>query len=119
MENLSESNFLVYAMHNYDTPVCLDLEEFNNDLNRIKCVVRGLRPKEINVQLVLNHIIILFNVFGNSAISMLLFRVEKENWKYLIPFLIYLDRLDEDDLNFCLKHCEQLDETIINKLREF
>ena len=32
MENLSESNFLVYAMHNYDTPVCLDLEEFNNDL---------------------------------------------------------------------------------------
>lgn len=116
MDKLSESNFLVYAMNNYDSPICTDLEEFNSDLNRIKYIIRCLRSKEINVQLILNHLIVLYNVFGNNATNMIMFKIERDLWKYLIPFLVYLNRLDEQTLALYLININ-LDNEIISKLQ--
>lgn len=98
MEQLNDENFLVYAMNHYTVPTCLDLEEFNADLKRIRYVSRAFKTNEINVQLILNHIIILHNAFGIAATKMLLFKICREKWSQLIPFLLYLDRLTIDEI---------------------
>lgn len=117
MVKLSEENFLIYAMHHYDAPTCSDLEEFNNEIKRFGYITRAFKLNNINTQLILNHIIILYNVFGISATSMLLFRVSKDHWKYLVPFLIYLNRLDSEQLSEIVINTV-MDETIIKDLRE-
>lgn len=117
MDNLSESNFLLYAMHHYDVPTCLDLEEFNNDLKRLGFINRGLKSKEINIQLILNHIIVLYNVFGNAATEIILFKVEPKFWRYILPCIIYLNRIDDTRLTECLAKSGTLDAEVITKLR--
>ena len=72
-KTLTEENFILFAMKNYDNPSCDSVEEFNSDLNRIKYLKRLLRKcetgEEIKERLILNHLIIFFNVFGVSDLS--------------------------------------------------
>jgi len=98
-ESLTEKNFELYAIRNYYNPICVEEEEFYEDLNRFKYIKRLLtRYKESNapaVNLLLNHIVIILNVFGvNSGIKMLEFKIKKDDWSMIKPFLIYLKVID-------------------------
>ena len=97
-DDLNEKNYLHFAMKYYDNPQCTSVEEFNEDLNKIKYVKRlfnrFLETGELRTILILNHLIVIYNVFENEAATrMLFFRVEKKFYSILKPFLIFLNRL--------------------------
>jgi hypothetical protein len=99
-DELTEENFLIYAAKNYNNPQCLDVEEFYDDLSRFKYIKRLLRKYVqsgiIQERLVLNHLIILYNVFGIEAANrMVFYKIEPELWPSLKPFLSYLNYLPE------------------------
>jgi len=106
-ETLDDSNFMLYAAKYYDNPSCMDQLEFEEDLNRIKYIKRLFRKyeegKELRGRLILNHLIILYNVFYHEACTrMLCFRLY-EHLECLKPFLVYLnywpEKIDPVGLN--------------------
>lgn len=101
-DELTEENFPLYAAKNYRNPQCTDIEEFNDDIARFKYIKRLLRKYiasgEIQERLVLNHLIIINNVFGiEAATRMVFFKIEPELWPALKTFLVYLDYLGLHD----------------------
>lgn len=97
---LTESNFVMYAMRHYDNPHCLDEKEFHDDLKRIKYIKRLLNrydtTGELKERLILNHIILLYNVFPVDVATRLLFyKIEENLWSTLKTFLIYLSFMPE------------------------
>ena len=99
-DDLNETNYIMFATKYYDNPQCTSVEEFNDDLNKIKYVKRlfnrFLETGELRVNLILNHLIVIYNVFENEAATrMLFFRVETKFYSILKPFLIFLNRLPE------------------------
>tara|TARA_Y100000034_G_scaffold65295_1_gene78952 strand:- start:145 stop:522 length:378 start_codon:yes stop_codon:yes gene_type:complete len=99
-ENLNEDNFVLYAMKLYNNPQCSNTEEFYEDLNRLKYIKRLLRRYDktgvLRERLILNHIIILANVFGvEGAVRLLFYKVEKKLYSLLKTFLIFLQYLPE------------------------
>ena len=121
-EKLNDSNFLVYAMHHYDNPQCHSLEEFEEDLKKIlylkKLLSRYKNNGELRERLILNHIIVLYNIFGEAATNMLFYKIEESNWDVLITFLVYLERMPElvPQYGIHLSHVT-LDEKVIATLR--
>ena len=121
-EVLNDDNFMIYAMKAYENPQCTGIDEFHEDLNRVKYIKRLLRKYKrdgvIRERLILNHIIIFCNVFGiQEGLRILFFRVEKDLWVELKTFLVMLnyipDRMDGDeDFNSI-----SIDEVIADKLR--
>ena len=92
---LSEENFLLYAIKMYNNPHCKGMNEFYEDLSRIKYIKRLLNKyetkKNLKNRLILNHIIILNNVFGNEGCTRILFyKIEKRYHTYLKAFLHFL-----------------------------
>jgi hypothetical protein len=86
----------MYAIKNYDNPSCLGMEEFLDDLKRFKYIKRLLRKhnvgKELKERLILNHIIVLGNLFGVEATTkMLFFKIERKFWPQIKAFLIFLN----------------------------
>ncbi len=117
-EPITDSNFLMYAIKHYQNPECCDMEEFNEDINRIKYIKRLLRryhkTKELRERLILNHIIILGNLFTPKVTSrILMFKLEKELHIYLKTFLVFLEFIPEDGIMDEVP----LDNKIIMKLR--
>ena len=101
-DRLTNKNYVMYAMKNYSNPQCLDIEEFYSDLNRIKYLKRLFRryltTGELKERLVLNHIIILYNVFGIvPSTRMLFYRMETEFHPVLKTCIVYLNMLPEDE----------------------
>jgi hypothetical protein len=95
IDNLNDDNFLLYAMKSYDKPNCI-LSEFEEDLCRIKYIKRLIRryktTGELKERLILNHIIILSNVFGiESCVRMLFYKLDKEDYEVLKTFLLFLN----------------------------
>lgn len=95
MFDLNDGNFLIYAAKCYDRPHILQ-SEFEDDLKRIKYVKRLLRKYrqtgDFKERLVLNHVIILSNVFGVEAtVNMLFYRVDQEDYPLLKTLLIFLN----------------------------
>jgi len=95
---LNKKNFMMYMMKYYRNPQCTDIEEFKEDINRIKYIKRLLGRYEktgnLRVRLILNHIIILNNVFGPEVSSRILFfKIENKFHSYLKSFLQYLKYL--------------------------
>jgi fructose-1,6-bisphosphatase len=119
---INDNNFLMFAMKHYDNPQCKNIDEFHEDMNRIKYLKRLFRKYKtsgvLRERLILNHIIIFTNVFGVEAGSRLLFsRIEEDLHTFLKTFLVFLDSLPnsipETDLVMI-----PLDRRIITKLRE-
>tara|TARA_Y100000034_G_C6905737_1_gene420196 strand:+ start:3512 stop:3892 length:381 start_codon:yes stop_codon:yes gene_type:complete len=97
-DGLNDDNFMMFVMKHYKNPQCKSIEEFYEDLNRIKYIKRLLgkyvKKGIIKTRLVLNHIIILNNVFGNSACTRILFyKLEPEFHPSLKTFLEFLKYL--------------------------
>jgi hypothetical protein len=122
-DKLSENNFLLYAMHHYDNPQCHSIEEFEEDLKKFlylkKLLSRYRKDGELRERLILNHIIVLYNVFGEAATNMLFYKIDQECWATLITFLVYLERMPEYVSEHSVKLSDiALDENIISVLRK-
>jgi hypothetical protein len=97
MQRLDRDNFILYAMKMY-SGTSSGLEDFYEDINRIKYIKRLLikykKNNDLKERLILNHIIILQNVFGAEACSRILFyKLHRELHSYLKSFLVYLQYL--------------------------
>lgn len=93
---LTEENFVMYALKNYDNPGCKGMDEFLDDLKKFKYIKRLLKKPINNTglreRLILNHIITLGNLFGVEATTkMLFFKMEKKYWSQLKTFLVFLN----------------------------
>jgi len=122
-KKLSEDNFLVYAMHHYDNPQCHNIEEFDKDLRIFlylkKLITRYKQSDELRERLILNHIIVLYNVFGDAATNMLFYKIDEKYWDVLVTFLVYLERMPESVPHYGIRTSDiSLDENIINALRK-
>jgi hypothetical protein len=97
---LTRDNFMLYAMGNYTNPDCLGMAEFNEDLSKIKYVKRLLKKYSRNGRirpiLLLNHLVIMGNVFGQHATARMLFhKLERDIHSPLKTVLLYLNYIDE------------------------
>ena len=95
IQDLNNDTFLIYAMKCYEKPNCI-LSEFEEDLKRIKYLKRLVKKYketgDLKERLILNHIIVLGNVFGvEGVVRMLFFKFDKEDYNVLKPFLMYLN----------------------------
>ena len=102
-DKITKKNWLFYAIKNYNVPNLDSEQEFYEDVKRFKYLKRLFRryktTGELKTRLVLNHIIVLTNVFGNeAAATLLLFKIEREYWSVLKTFLQYLSVVSEDEL---------------------
>ena len=117
MNDLNDDNFLIFAIKNYDNPSCNGMSDLEEDLKRFKYIKRLFKRYDntgiLSERLVLNHLIILYNVFGNAASRMLFYKIEQKYWTYLKTFLVFLNRIPDSSLVEI-----PLDQTIVNKLRE-
>jgi hypothetical protein len=128
MNSLNESNFLLYAAKHYDNPQCYDTEEFFDDLNRFKYLKRLFNRYEesgdLKYRLILNHLIILYNVFGPIATTRMLFFKLKGQYKFLKPFLVLLGYMPDviyklsDDEDHIISSDIPMDQNIVKILRE-
>lgn len=127
IDKLDMSNFLLYAAKHYDNPQCFDTIEFYEDLKRFKYIKRLLNryveDGDLKERLILNHIVVLFNLFGvYPSIRMLFLKCEgMEN--LLVPFLIALNNLPEKVENIGIENKTinisdiNLDQNVVNILR--
>lgn len=115
---IDNDNFLLYAAHVYDNPQAHTVEEFNDDLNRFKYLRRLFKryeeDGELKERLILNHLIVIYNVFGiEGGHKLTFFKIDRKYWSALKTFLLYLNYLQDD----ALIHIP-IDNKIANRLRE-
>ena len=98
-DELNEDNYILFAIKYYENPQSVTMEDFESDLKRIRHVKRLLKryknTGELKTHLIVNHLIILFNVFNDAAVPLLFYNLEKELWPSIKSFLIFLNRLPE------------------------
>lgn len=117
---VSENSYLQHAMHHYDNPQCCSVEEFNEDLKRFlyikKLFTRYKVNDDLRERLILNHLIVLFNVFGESATELLFYKIDKIDWGLLATFLVFINRMPEK-VEGVSSSTLMLDENVIKVLR--
>ena len=102
-EKITSDNIMMFAIKYYDNPQCEGEKEFHDDMKKFKYIKRLLRKYYDNgilkERLLLNHIIILNNLFGPEAcVTLLLFKIQKKYWCTLKSFLLFLNMIREDEL---------------------
>ena len=115
-EKITNDNIMMFAIKHYDNPQCEGEKEFYDDMKRFKYIKRLLRKhKDTNVlkeRLLLNHIIVLHNLFGSEAcVTLLLFKIQREYWSTLKSFLLFLNIIRDDELQDVKE-----DKTVLNIL---
>ena len=127
-DDLTDANFLMFAMKEYTNQQCTNIDEFYDDLKKIKYIKRlinrFLESGKLKEILILNHLIVFYNVFDNKAATRLLFfKIEEKYWSVLKTFLIYLSMMPEtvkgirgEDI---ISSDIQLNQEVIDKLRDF
>jgi hypothetical protein len=114
---LTKDNLIVYAAKHYYNPKCIDSEEFFEDLKRFKYIKRLLNryktTGELSERLIINHLIVIFNVFGHEAgLDILELKIELDHWETLKPFLIFLKAIKNDMYTNI-----EMDKLVIERLR--
>lgn len=116
---LNEDNYLLFAIKNYDNPQAVTKDDFFEDLKRFKWIKRLLRrykkEGELKTHLLINHFIILYNVFGDAATPLLFYKIDKEFWSVVKTFVVYLDRLP--DYPHTEVHDIEIDSFCLDKLK--
>jgi len=111
-DELTQDNWVMFAIKHYDNPTSVTYSDFEEDLNRIKYIKRLLRrydtTGELKSHLILNHIIVMYNVFDDAATPLLFYKIEATYWSILKAFMLFLNRLpsslNTDVHEECLKH---------------
>ena len=100
-KELTEKNLLLYAAKHYSNPTFSDIEDFHEDLKRFKYIKRllnrYLETDDLSERLILNHLIVIFNMFGiEAALNILDLKLEEKHWPVVKPFLIFLKYIKND-----------------------
>ena len=117
-EKITPENVVMFAIRHYNNPHCEGEKEFDDDMKRFKYIKRLLRKYYdtgiLKERLLLNHIIVLNNVFGPDACAtLLLYKIQPEFWSALKTFLLFLNILKDDELDHI-----NIDENVENVLKE-
>ena len=96
---LTEDNFQLFAIKNYENPQAVTKEDFDKDLNHFKYIKRLLKryknTGQLKTHLLLNHFIILYNIFGEATTPMMFFKIEEDLWPSMKTFIMFLGKLPE------------------------
>ena len=115
---LTSENFLLFAIKNYENPQAVTKEDFEKDLNHFKYIKRLLKryrnTGELKAHLLLNHFIILYNIFGEGTTAMLFYKIEEDMWNIMKTFVVFLDKLPEYPK--CFIHDVEIDEYCLSEL---
>ena len=119
-DELNENNYLLFAIKFYDNPQAVTKEDFEDDLKRIKYIKRLLKRYKntgvLKTHLILNHLIVLFNVFNDATVPLLLYNLEKDLWPAIKSFFMFLNRIPEyppstiheiDEDQVCVTHLNE------------
>jgi len=121
-ETLDNSNFLLYAAKHYDNPQCFDTKEFYDDLKRFKYLKRLFnRYKEtgdLKERLIINHLQVLYNLFGIEPTTRMLFLSLKRHHECLKPFLILFNTMPECIFNIEGRDIRNSDISMDNQIVE-
>ena len=112
-DELNEKNYLMFAIKHYDNPQSVTVDDFMEDMKKFKylkrLLKRYLKTGVLRVNLILNHLIILFNVFGEGTIPLLMYKLGDEYYAIIKTFLVYLNRIPDTqntgifgNINICL-----------------
>lgn len=118
LNELTEDNLFLYAAKHYNNPTFSDIEDFYEDLNRFKyikrLVNRYLETGTLPDRLIMNHLIVVFNVFTVEAtLNILQLKLEEKHWPVIKPFLLFLNYIKNNDLTGI-----EMDKTVIERLRK-
>lgn len=125
-DSINENNYLIFCATHYKNATYVSTEDFLEDLNRIKyikkLITRYIENGELKERLILNHIIILNNVFGPEILCKILYLKLKAQIKYIKPFLVFLNILTDriynvGDEKLIFTDVIEMDQSIINTLR--
>jgi len=117
INELNKDTWLFFAIKNYNNPTSVTYDDFEEDLKRFKYIKRLLKRYEIGgelkTHLILNHIIVLYNIFNDAATPLLFYKIESKYWEIVKAFMVYLDRLpteiNTNDIDEqCLKNLNQI-----------
>jgi len=115
---LTSENFLLFAIKNYENPQAVTKEDFEKDLNHFKYIKRLLKryrnTGELKAHLLLNHFIILYNIFGEGTTAMLFYKIEEEMWTIMKTFVVFLNKLP--DYPKCFIHDVKIDDYCLSEL---
>ena len=96
---LNEDNFLLFAIKHYENPQAVTKVDFDKDLNHFKYIKRLLKryknTGQLKTHLLINHFIILYNIFGDATTPMLFYKIDRELWSVMKTFILFLNRLPE------------------------
>ena len=117
-EDFLEEDLIKFAIKQYYNPKGIDIDEFYDDLKRVKYVKRLLNRYldhgRLTERLIMNHLIVIFNVFGYyGGLKILQVKLEDKHWPVLKPFLIYLKAIRNDQFTGI-----EMDQTVVERLRE-
>ncbi len=121
-KKLDNKNFLDYAIQNYENPECKNMEEFFEDVNRVKYLKRLFsrydQDNDLKSRLIVNHLIIFNNVFGLVPSSRILFyKVDEKYYSLLKTCLYFIERLPTQIPEVILSDIP-LNHVVLNRLRE-
>tara|TARA_Y100001970_G_scaffold152091_1_gene186248 strand:- start:2125 stop:2532 length:408 start_codon:yes stop_codon:yes gene_type:complete len=96
---LNDDNFILFAIKNYENPQAVTKEDFDKDLNHFKYIKRLLKRYKntgvLKTHLLLNHFIILYNIWGEATTPMLFFKIDQDLWSSMKAFIMFLNRFPE------------------------
>ena len=96
---LNDDNFILFAIKNYENPQAVTKDDFDKDLNHFKYIKRLLKRYKITgvlkTHLLLNHFIILYNIWGEATTPMLFFKIDEDLWSSMKAFIMFLNRFPE------------------------
>tara|TARA_B100002019_G_scaffold269197_1_gene261796 strand:- start:41 stop:421 length:381 start_codon:yes stop_codon:yes gene_type:complete len=115
---LNEENFLIFAIKNYENPQAVTREDFDKDLSRFRYIKRLLKryktTGDLKVHLLVNHFIILYNIFGDATTPMLFYKIDKNLWSAIKSFVVFLNKLPDYPHTYI--HEIELDQTCLDAL---
>ena len=119
-DELNESNFQLFAIKNYENPQAVTEDDFHKDLNHFKYIKRLLKryrnTGELKTHLIINHFIVLYNIFGDATTPMLIHKIEKELWPVMKTFVLFLNKLP--DYPRCYIHDIDVDVPCLEELQK-
>ena len=117
---LNEGNFKLFAIKNYENPQAVTEADFEKDLNHFKYIKRLLKryknSGELKSHLIINHFIVLYNIFGDAATPMLFHKIEKDLWPVMKTFVVFLNKLP--DYPHCFIHDIEVDAFASQELQD-
>jgi hypothetical protein len=116
---LNEETFVLFAIKHYENPQAVTEEDFHKDLNHFKYIKRLLKRYKstgiLKTHLLINHFIVLYNIFGDATTPMLFYKIDHALWSSMKTFILFLNKLP--DYPKCYIHDVEVDEYCMNELQ--